>query len=183
MLERSGKQPHRKCYNETQNRSFTTEDTCCPPTVWTCPNLTCLTLINLNSGFKIGVTISWDLFWTHHRNRVVKNARRPHYLLRWLRALALHTCIIHLYHSPLSFTSITAWMGTVTRKEFLAPQREMGSAKWTIRTTLPNIYTKRYRLRANKIFNSLARTLTTLYVVLHASVYVSKFIFIIVVQL
>lgn len=87
-----------------------------------------------------------------------------------------HTCTIY---------SITNWMGNATRKEFLVTQRVMHSAKRPIRTTLPNlrnIYTKRYRLRTKKIFSNLACTLTTLYVVLHATVYVTDFIFIVVVH-
>lgn len=57
----------------------------------------------------------------------------------------------------------------------------MPSAKQAIRTTLPNlqnIYNKSYR--AKNVFNSLTCTLTTLYVVLHAAMYVTKFIFVIV---
>lgn len=59
----------------------------------------------------------------------------------------------------------------------------MPSAKQAIRTTLPNLentYTKSYRLRAKNIFNSLTCTLSTLYVVLRAAVYVTKFLFVIV---
>lgn len=59
----------------------------------------------------------------------------------------------------------------------------MRSAKQATRTTLPNlqnISTKSYRLRVKKIFNSLACTLTRLYVVMHAAVYVTRFLFVIV---
>lgn len=113
MMLESGKQPHRECCKETQNASFTIEDTCSTPTVRTCPNPTCLTLINLNSGFKIGVTISWDLFWAHHINPVVKNAGRPPQVAQNRRSRCVHTCITD---------SITTRMRNVTRKKFQAPQ-------------------------------------------------------------
>lgn len=96
MLERSRKRPHPKCYKDTRNRSFTIEDAWSSLAVWTCSDPACVNLnsgvkivvqlclhwvstmgvqpTNMHTRtswcyyYHTGVTISQDLFWTHHIN-------------------------------------------------------------------------------------------------------------------
>lgn len=106
----------------------------------------------------LGVHITQDLPWSCHIKSLVMKARQRLFHLKHFRDFKLPPRVLKNFYTctveSILTGSIISWMGSCTKKDYLALWRVVRSAERTIRTTLPDlqdIYNRRCRLRAVKI--------------------------------
>ncbi len=109
------------------------------------------------SSFKyLGVNISEDLTWTAHIQTQVKKARQGLYHLRQLRKSRVSPAILKTFYSgaieSVLTQCISVWYGNISNQDCKALQRVEVCIPGSALPSLQDIYLKRCKSRAAKIF-------------------------------